>query len=435
MSDDKIEEISKNLAAVHYQFAPCEVQHLINDITKKVIVPIKKIDMSEINQWQGLFSWEYSTTGTRTFFLSKYENVYKLFNYLNEYHLYEVIPENFPCHLYFDCEFKFKEHPELDGDEIIKNLIMLVDEKLLSLFGRSDYEVIDLEATTPEKFSRHLIFHSDRFMFRNNKHVGHFVKTEILTVPEFQIVVDEAVYTKNRNFRCIWSTKVANGTKFPLVPKDKTNWHPSFSSYEYFLKSLISYSPRKKPHLIGYPEIKTTTTKTKEIPIEIKNQSQSSNCNPYLTNQNININGINNINNVNINLPNGGIEDFALKSLAPLGYVAKEVYTPEFDTLTLFVEGTKYCHKIGREHKSNHIYIVCKLAQGTIAQKCFDPDCRGFESDPVDIPADMLEILRGKYIPTHHNPNYVPYEPKKEKRLTLIERIVNENSSPIENES
>jgi len=48
------------------------------------------------------------------------------------------------------------------------------------------------------------------------------------------------------------------------------------------------------------------------------------------------------------------------------------------------VEGNKYCEHIGREHKSNHITFVVDLKNWVYYQKCFDPECSNFKSDPID---------------------------------------------------
>lgn len=50
------------------------------------------------------------------------------------------------------------------------------------------------------------------------------------------------------------------------------------------------------------------------------------------------------------------------------------------------VQGTKYCKHVNRPHRSNGIFFVVSIAQRTFVQRCYDPDCRGFESPPIQIP-------------------------------------------------
>lgn len=44
--------------------------------------------------------------------------------------------------------------------------------------------------------------------------------------------------------------------------------------------------------------------------------------------------------------------------------------------LLLSVRGSRWCERVGRQHRSNGVYYVVDLQQGWWTQKCFDPDCR-----------------------------------------------------------
>ena len=81
-------------------------------------------------------------------------------------------------------------------------------------------EVIDLDSSTEEKFSHHLIVNlyckdSSPVFFANNLEVGKFVHALIekmkangtLVLSPSLVFVDDAVYTKNRNFRTFLSSK------------------------------------------------------------------------------------------------------------------------------------------------------------------------------------------------------------------------------------
>ncbi|OHT08410.1 hypothetical protein TRFO_23091 [Tritrichomonas foetus] len=352
------------------------------EIVNKIFNPrsfalFKSLDLSTLNEHNGVFSAEKNSEGKRSFFINTFSEVFDLYKALKEPHVYEVIVENRPCHLYFDVEYKFEEHPEYKGDEMVNRLISLVDEKLFEIFGQDDYEVIHLDATSEVKFSRHLIFRSDYFCFSNNRQVATFVQKEILSDPEMALIVDPAVYSKNRNFRCIWSTKQANGAKYPLVPIDGKNTNPHDSNLDFFKKTLITFVGAN-PHCIGYPEkesVQWSSTKytTSNGMITV----------PYLNDS---------------ALKCTGIQDFALSVFAPSGMIRSAQYSPEFRSLTFIIKGCRYCHRIGREHKSNSIYLVVRLSDATIVQKCFDPDCRGFESDPIQIPEPIYNQLRDQYL-------------------------------------
>jgi DNA-directed primase/polymerase protein len=66
-----------------------------------------------------------------------------------------------------------------------------------------------------------------------------------------------------------------------------------------------------------------------------------------------------------------------------------------FETSNLLVcqlHGNRFCHRIGREHKSNNTQYVFDLRSGIYYQKCLDPDCRAvdYRSPWEKIPESIL---------------------------------------------
>ncbi|GAX81169.1 hypothetical protein CEUSTIGMA_g8602.t1 [Chlamydomonas eustigma] len=51
--------------------------------------------------------------------------------------------------------------------------------------------------------------------------------------------------------------------------------------------------------------------------------------------------------------------------------------------------GSHYCLRVGRAHRSNHVYFMLDFATGVHCQKCYDPDCTGFRSEWLPIPSDV----------------------------------------------
>ncbi|KAJ3229941.1 hypothetical protein HDU81_004898 [Chytriomyces hyalinus] len=156
---------------------------------------------------------------------------------------YEVIRENMPCKLYFDIEFSIDLNPGLDTDAMMVAFKELVMQELSDAFKlRVDIQhILDLDSTTDIKFSRHLIFNIPNTAWRSNAHVGQFVhnlahklRTEHTMLqqqsersPEQQsrfnqistlfiktshnsssLFIDEGVYSRNRNFRIMHSSKI-----------------------------------------------------------------------------------------------------------------------------------------------------------------------------------------------------------------------------------
>lgn len=365
----------------------------------------KKLNMLELDHEKGVFSFEKDKNGKRFFFIDKYWDIYQLYRTLNKPHVYEVIVEDRPCHLYFDVEYHFDEHPDCDGDGIVNKLINTVYERLHQVFGidqSSKCELIHLDATSPTKFSRHLIFRSDHFCFKNNRHVSTFVHNEILSDPELSLLVDPAVYSRNRNFRCVWSTKYANDDLYPLLPLDKAfhEFDSESDKLAFFKKSLIT-NVGANPNCLEYPEQDLIKWNTGQNTMTVSN-------------------GYNGTIIIPSDLNCMGIEQFALSVFAPNAIVKKAQYSVEFNTITFLIQGCRFCHRIEREHKSNSIYLVARLTSGTLVQKCFDPDCRGYESNSIKIPEQILNDLISQYT---NNPKYAPekiLQPKPVKQMSFL---------------
>jgi hypothetical protein len=61
--------------------------------------------------------------------------------------------------------------------------------------------------------------------------------------------------------------------------------------------------------------------------------------------------------------------------------------------VTYQIYGNKYCQNVGRQHKSNGIMFDVDINRGCVFQKCWDQDCRGYRSPPVNVPHAMLPDL------------------------------------------
>ena len=152
-----------------------------------------------------------------------------------------MIREISPCHLYFDLEFPRERNPQhpidaqLDQafvDSFISLCIFYLQE-LLNV--RCERElVIDLDSGTGAKFSRHLIFRMPGYAWASNAECGRFVRrfaaklhgrqTEPSVAPLYvatdkpgkHLFIDMGVYTRNRNFRLMKSSKLAKCTRLQV---------------------------------------------------------------------------------------------------------------------------------------------------------------------------------------------------------------------------
>ncbi|NXR97976.1 PRIPO protein, partial [Oxylabes madagascariensis] len=130
-----------------------------------------------------VFALEKNTqSGQRFYLVTTYKELW--FYYTKGYktslmHCYEVIPEKDACKLYFDLEFYKPANPDADGKSMVMKLIELVSQKLKELYdvNCSSKDVLNLDSSTDEKFSRHLIFLPQKTVFKDNTHIGNFVRT------------------------------------------------------------------------------------------------------------------------------------------------------------------------------------------------------------------------------------------------------------------
>eukprot|EP00953_Heterococcus_sp_UTEX-ZZ885_P027725 14840-Heterococcus_DN1.PRE.2 len=103
----------------------------------------------------------------------------------SQQHHYEVIREGCPCRLYFDLEFQRQFNVHLDGDELVLLLFKAVIELLQSQYSITVTldNFLQLDSTTPTKFSRHVIVHlPDDQLFTDNAHVGRFVNDVVASM-------------------------------------------------------------------------------------------------------------------------------------------------------------------------------------------------------------------------------------------------------------
>ena len=85
------------------------------------------------------------------------------------------------------------------------------------------------------------------------------------------------------------------------------------------------------------------------------------------------------------------VDEFVRSIIGREGYVRSVAHFADSDTLVYSIGGNyRYCANVGRHHKSNGVYFVASLASRTMRQKCYDPDCRGFQSEALGIPDPYL---------------------------------------------
>ncbi|CAH0480867.1 unnamed protein product [Peronospora belbahrii] len=189
-----------------------------------------------------VFSFERAGDGKRRFLVTSLADFWKTYKTIraDQRHVYEIIREGVPCRLYFDLEFKRAINTHVDGNALVTRLLSLIQLQRrygIRVQGRDIYQ---LESSTPAKFSRHIIVHlPGGDLFEDNLQAGAFVRelindlivlvddgdsekecpdqlyspflvnteSENDSVGKRQLFIDTSVYTRNRMFRILGSSK------------------------------------------------------------------------------------------------------------------------------------------------------------------------------------------------------------------------------------
>ncbi|KAL6508411.1 hypothetical protein OROHE_021953 [Orobanche hederae] len=362
-----------------------------------------------------VFSYQDHMNGQRRFLVSTYKEFWQRYKQMNSKlrHHYEVIQEGLPCHLYFDLEFNKRENPGRNGDEMVDLLINVIFDLLLekySIQGTEDF-IVELDSSTQEKFSRHLIIRLPKTAFKDNSHVGAFIAEvcsrihscrekdenyEKLLVSKdsnaagspYQLFVDTAVYSRNRCFRLAFSSK-AGKTSF-LLPSGRFKCK-DMGEEEVFMASLICNVDADSEKLL-ICKMDLDCVKVLQFETEITNSIQKhSGCREKLD-----LNAC--ISDASTTYLMGKSPlptlDVFVEAIASTGDVSGKIrswyWFSEYGLIVYSMSRNRYCERIGREHKSNHVIYVVDIRRAVYYQKCHDPDCRGYRSPLRPVPYDVI---------------------------------------------
>jgi hypothetical protein len=132
-----------------------------------------------------VFAREVDRQGKRKFFATTYNECWRRLvdTPQGSRHLYEVVREGWPCYLYFDIEYSRELNPATDGEAAMAAFLDFLPRGLKRLYPAHNIavrpeDVIDLDSSTPSKFSRHLIVRprAAQIAFIDNIHMGACVR-------------------------------------------------------------------------------------------------------------------------------------------------------------------------------------------------------------------------------------------------------------------
>ncbi|XP_059629157.1 uncharacterized protein LOC132271715 isoform X4 [Cornus florida] len=375
-----------------------------------------------------LFSYQDHMNGQRRFLASTYKEFWRRYKNMNSKFRrhYEVIQEamtrhtslmesnifgqwyycwtlylfdqGLPCHLYFDLEFSKKDNAEKNGDEMVDLLISVIFEALLekySVEGNQEW-IVELDSSTKEKFSRHLVIHIPKSAFKDNSHAGAFVAeicSRIISARERDGKYEELFISKDS----------CSGKNSFLVPTERFKCK-GMSEEGVFMESLIcNMDVDCEKLLICKMDIDCVKALHFDTEINSNFHVQSAASQEFALNT-----CINDVSRTYLmgKSPFPALDMF-IESVASIGNVSGKIrswyWFSEYALMVYSMSRNRYCERIGRQHKSNHVMYVVDLQRAVYYQKCYDPDCRGYRSPLRPIPVDAVPDSRIFFKSVGHN--------------------------------
>ncbi|NWX69550.1 PRIPO protein, partial [Alca torda] len=381
-----------------------------------------------------VFALEKNTqSGQRFYLVTTYKELW--FYYTKGYktslmHCYEVIPEKDACKLYFDLEFYKPANPVADGESMVAKLIELVSQKLKELYdvNCSAKDVLNLDSSTDEKFSRHLIFLPQKTVFKDNIHVGNFVRT--ILQPAIRLMKSEAAVVipeggAGRVFQCSGEvfglddsltnlTAIKDASEgWPAIAHETKDMETSRQGENSALSFLIVNGKDGDKQLFVDLGVYTknrnfrmykSSKAGKNVILKIAEDNQFvPNCEEnvsleeayFLSSLICNIRKITGSCRDSVegyqDSPYPEIDHFVRSMVnkdGVQGGIRRWNYFSLEEILVYDISGYRWCENIGRAHKSNNIMILVDLKKEVWYQKCHDPVCReqNFKSQSFPLP-------------------------------------------------
>ncbi|XP_030581582.1 DNA-directed primase/polymerase protein isoform X2 [Archocentrus centrarchus] len=375
---------------------------------------------------------EKAPVGQRIYLVTSYTELWYYYRTYTQslMHCYEVIPDGAVCKLYLDLEFHKPSNKGSDGKTMVSLLIQYICDKLMELYGTecSAKNVLNLDSSTEEKFSRHLIFCLQHATFKDNIHVGRFIHAVLQPIlnkaksrscldnemdsvtensetrthdasPEMKrrkqeernlsflrvknkdgqdcLFVDLGVYTKNRNFRLYKSSKAGKNAAFTVAEDNQFIVKPEkgISAEEsIFLASLVCNVSFTGQRILTWDIPESSEPKISPTHCQQRSTSDSGTLSGFLSS------------------PHQEVDTFVLTVVRKdgiQGSIRRWNYFAAEQLLVYDIAKYRWCENVGRFHKSNNIMIVVDLKEEVWYQKCHDPDCRNFRSSSYPLPQEI----------------------------------------------
>ena len=328
--------------------------------------------------------------GKRRYVVAHWDRFCKEYEHRERY-FSELIREGSPVRPYFDLEYAKKE-PRDDKPELVDKWIDVFTKALSEEFQCGVQNILQLDATTATKFSRHLIFHlDDGALFLTTTHLGAFVRdvfNRSELVHDFvDAFVDLSVYTKNRLFRLAGSAKRGKNNPFVRVDGGDDHLLPPDSLV---VPLTTEQSPPRRYLRYLDDDDKNKKKQTAAEPPRVGGGGENAGGESRRWEVIASGTGPS---------PFPLVDEYVLASRPGARLRKWERHrgppsNPYDGNLVFHLAGNRYCENIGREHKSNNIFQVIDLRNAVMIQRCHDAgSCRGFNGFPVPLPQRLKDYI------------------------------------------
>jgi hypothetical protein len=394
---------------------------------------------------------------------------------------YEILREGAPVHLYLDLEFKrvapapppppadagiaaatpptpalvVPINATIDGDALVDGVVSAVAARLAADHGVgvSPADVLELDASSAAKFSRHVTIRVAGVAFASTQDVGALVRAAVADGPPagwrlgdsgeppppppppppssssasppappvhaaFLVAkdapgstplsttpaVDLGVYTRNRAWRMAGSAKAGDAERRVLVPTQRYGGAGASDRAAFFAGlagdvgpgvTLVTRADAVGPGAGGRRSVGGGGGGCGGATAATTTPPSSPSIRPGPS-----------------PLPclDAFIEEVAARASrgegGPVSVRAWGVWTGEDGGVAaggflLALRGGRYCGRIGRPHASNGVFYVVDAARGHWVQRCYDPECRGYRSPAAPLPPDVWRAAQAALAGLH----------------------------------
>ena len=443
-----------------------------------------------------IFSYERSKRGSRKYVTGHFGRIvdhYWRRKDPTSRHYYELIPIHTPCRLYLDIEFNLDSNQEISPvrealmDELWLELQAEIQCQFPNIGKVERSHLVDLDSSTTAKFSRHWILHT-RCLFTDNAAVGTFVHNFISRLAtakanrsletsdrpllqkylfvnppasgrnqqQQQCLIDLGVYTRNRLFRLLGSSKYGKPPSAALRIADRNAFPfpPGFTNASFYMPEVVRPQQSQDESLSLFTQLTSlekeddinkavrertdwelhaqALAETLVVPLGAANYELLSSPAIDLESES---NGAQSTTSLSISEPGplsqskqdfvprarylgkhlsygtspySQIDDFVSTELANRGGTQGFIRAWSIDRdntgkplyLTFQMSRNRWCENIQREHKSNNVMWIIDMVRFHCSQGCHDPDCRlsGFRGEPIDLPEYIVDGVKDQIL-------------------------------------